>query len=282
MWAVELESVSARYADDDGVRLSRVDLQLAPGRITALLGPNGAGKSTLIRVVSGRLPVFEGRVSLLGDPLEELAAAERARRVAVVPQRSEVAFGFTVREVVAMGRAPHQGGFMRETGEDAEAIAAAIATCQLDDLAARPVSELSGGEQKRVHIARALAQQAPLLLLDEAAAHLDIRHALQLYDVVRRQVESLDLACLMTTHDLAAASTHADDVVLLKDGQVVARGSVDEVMAPEPLEAAFGVAVEVGHHADGRRYFLPEFPPETPTRPRPQNAAENPAKEGDE
>ena len=245
MWAVELESVSARYADDDGVRLSRVDLQLAPGRITALLGPNGAGKSTLIRVVSGRLPVFEGRVSLLGDPLEELAAAERARRVAVVPQRSEVAFGFTVREVVAMGRAPHQGGFMRETGEDAEAIAAAIATCQLDDLAARPVSELSGGEQKRVHIARALAQQAPLLLLDEAAAHLDIRHALQLYDVVRRQVESLDLACLMTTHDLAAASTHADDVVLLKDGQVVARGSVDEVMAPEPLEAAFGVAVEV-------------------------------------
>lgn len=278
MWAVEMEAVSARYAEDDGVRLCQVDLQLAPGRITALLGPNGAGKSTLIRVISGRLSAFEGRVSLLGDPLEALSAGERARRVAVVPQRSEVAFGFTVREVVAMGRAPHQGGFMRETGDDAEAIDAALATCQLEDLASRPVSELSGGEQKRVHIARALAQKAPLLLLDEAAAHLDIRHALQLYDVVRRQVDNLDLACLMTTHDLAAASAHADDVVLLKEGRVVARGDVDEVMTPEPLEAAFGVSVQVGRHPDGRRYFLPEMAARQSLR----NAGKKQAEEGDE
>ena len=263
MWAVEMEAVSARYAADDRPRLRGVDLRVAPGRITALLGPNGAGKSTLIRVASGQLTAFDGRVALLGDPIQTLASDERARRVAVVPQRSEVAFGFSVREVVAMGRAPHQGGFMRETKTDAEAIDAAIATCQLEALALRPVSELSGGEQKRVHIARALAQQAPLLLLDEAAAHLDIRHALQLHDVVRREVRGRDLACLMTTHDLAAAAAQADDVVLLRDGEVVARGSVDEVMEPEPLEAAFGVAVQVGRHDDGRRYFLPEIPPET-------------------
>jgi len=257
MWALEVEGVTARYAEEGTPRLSEVDLTLAPGRICALLGPNGAGKSTLIRVVSGQLTTFEGRVSLLGEPLGQMPGRERARRVAVVPQRSEVAFGFTVREVVAMGRAPHQGGLMRETNADAEAIAEALRTCQLSELAARPVSELSGGEQKRVHIARALAQHAPLLLLDEAAAHLDIRHALQLYDVVRREVEGRDLACLMTTHDLAAAAAQADDVVLLREGRVVARGSVEEVMAPAPLQAAFGVAVEVGHHADGRRYFLP-------------------------
>ena len=260
MWAVRMQGVSARYAEDDHPRLSEVDLRLAPGRITALLGPNGAGKSTLIRVLSGQLHPFEGHVLVQGDPLEQLSAGERARRVAVVPQRNEVAFGFSVRDVVAMGRAPHQGGFMRETAADAEAIESAIAVCQLEELVARRVSELSGGEQKRVHIARALAQRAPLLLLDEAAAHLDIRHALQLYEVVRSQVESRELTCLMTTHDLAAASAHADDVVLLEAGRVVAHGSVDEVMAPEPLEAAFGVVVEVGRHPDGRRYFLPEIP----------------------
>lgn len=254
-----MEGVSARYEHDPTPRLRRIDLRLAPGRICALLGSNGAGKSTLIRVASGRLRPLEGRVSVLGEPLETLSAEARARRVAVVPQRSEVAFGFSVREVVAMGRAPHQGAFMRETRADREAVEAALVTCQLTDLASRPVAELSGGEQKRVHIARALAQHAPVLLLDEAAAHLDIRHALQLYDVVRREVEARDLACLMTTHDLAAAAAQAHEVVLLKDGQVIAQGSVEEVMEAEPLEAAFGVAVEVGRHPDGRRYFLPRF-----------------------
>ena len=267
MWAVHMEGVSARYAHDPTPRLSGVDLRLAPGRICALLGPNGAGKSTLIRVASGRLSPSEGRVTLLGDPLDSLSSEGRAQRVAVVPQRGEVAFGFSVREVVAMGRAPHQGVFMRETASDAEAIAAAMDTCQLGDLAHRPVSELSGGEQKRVHIARALAQHAPILLLDEAAAHLDIRHALQLYDVVRREVQARDLACLMTTHDLASAAAQADEVVLLRDGRVVAQGTVDEVMEPEPLEAAFGVAVEVGRHDDGRRYFLPRFSTESGSEP---------------
>jgi ABC-type cobalamin/Fe3+-siderophores transport system ATPase subunit len=257
MAAVTMRGITARYASDPTPRLVNVSLEVGKGRICALLGPNGAGKSSVIRVLSSQLSPDAGEVTLLGDALDRLTNDERARRVAVVPQRSEVAFGFTVREVVMMGRAPHQGALMRSTRADVEVVDQALATSGLTDLADRSVGALSGGEQKRVHIARALAQRASILLLDEAAAHLDVRHALELYDVVHREVQARDLTCLMTTHDLAAAAAHADEVVLLRGGEVVAHGAVDDVMTAEPLEATFEVPITIGQHGDGRRYFLP-------------------------
>ncbi|MEZ4441183.1 MAG: ABC transporter ATP-binding protein [Polyangiaceae bacterium] len=256
MVGLELSGVTARYDADPTPRLVDVDLRLARGEVGAVLGANGAGKSTLVRIASGQLALERGRATILGDEVSALDPRERARRVAVVPQRSDVAFGFTVREVVAMGRAPHLGRLMRAGPADAEAVEEALARCSLLDLASRPVQALSGGEQKRVHIARALAQHAPVMLLDEAAAHLDIRHVSELYGILRAEVSRRDLACLFTTHDLAAASAHADWVLLLREGRVVAHGPPEEVLRAEPLEATFGVPVEVGRHPDGRRYFL--------------------------
>lgn len=265
MHAVELNAVSARYrsratpTDDPIDRLHEVSLTLDEGELCALLGPNGAGKSTLIRVIAGVLKAHAGGLELLGRPAEELTRAERARAVAVVPQRSDVSLGFTVREVVAMGRAPHQTGLLRPTSQDRSAVDRAIETSQLDALADRPVAELSGGEQKRVHIARALAQSAPILLLDEAAAHLDIRHSIALYRLIREEVSARNLACLAAMHDLGAAAHFANRVVLLKDGLVVADGTVDEVMTTELLSETFDAEIDVGHLADGRRYVLPHI-----------------------
>ena len=247
MHAVRVDAISASYGDGDQLR--DVDLSLRAGELAAVLGPNGAGKSTLIRVIAGLLETTRGSVAIFGQ-------APSAQQIAVVPQRSEVALGFTVGEVVMMGRAPHQGRLMRETRLDRNAVSAAIEACSLRELVTRPVAELSGGEQKRVHIARALAQQAPILLLDEAAAHLDIRHAAALYALVRREVDARQLACLMTTHDLNAAAEHADRVVLLRNGRIVADGPPRDVMTAELVEQTFDVPVEV--LADGR-YFRALF-----------------------
>jgi iron complex transport system ATP-binding protein len=252
--ALELEGISARYPGGGATTVAGVDLILGRGELCMLLGPNGAGKTTLLRVAAGVLPPVSGAVRVEGELASIMGRDERARRVALVPQRSEVALGFTVREVVAMGRAPHQRGLLRMGQADHEAVGRALAACDLTSVADRAVADLSGGEQKRVHIARALAQEAPILLLDEAAAHLDLRHALELYSLVHDAVKSRGLSCLATTHDLEAAARHADRVVLLVDGRVVADGPVAEVMTPPLLRRTFGVDVEV-HAADGRRSF---------------------------
>ena len=264
---VRLEAVSASYekphasAPGAGWRLEKIDLTVERGEIVAVLGPNGSGKTTLVRLVAGVLVPSRGTVELLGQDARRLDRNEIAKLVAVVPQRSEVALGFTVREVVAMGRAPHQGAWQRIRPQDGEIVERVLRSCELQELAHRPVASLSGGEQKRAHIARALAQEAPILLLDEAAAHLDIRHAMALHELVRAEVRERKLACLCVMHDLDAAARYADRVVLLKDGKKLADGPIDEVMTAERLGQAFGAEIHVGtSETEGRRYFLPVAP----------------------
>lgn len=256
-----LEEVEARYSDGM-VALSGVSLQVAPGEICAVLGPNGAGKSTLVRLLSGALRPSRGRVTLFGEDVAALDRRALARRIAVVPQHVEVALGFTVREVVAMGRAPHQGVWMRASAEDEAAVERALEACDLAALAERPVTHLSGGEQKRAAIARAIAQSARALVLDEAASHLDIRHAVDLHEVVCREVAEKKLVCVMVLHDLNAAARYADRVALLKAGRLVAWGSVEEVMTYRRLKDVFDAELYVGvNELDGKRYFLPVRPP---------------------
>jgi iron complex transport system ATP-binding protein len=254
--AVELRGVSAGYGEAD--ILHDVSLTVRAGRLCAVLGPNGAGKSTLVKLLSGALRPRLGQVTISGEDLARLDRPSIARRVAVVPQSVEVAFGFTVTEVVAMGRAPHQGAWMRASEGDRAAITRALEACELTDLAHRPVSALSGGEQKRVAIARALAQEAPVLLLDEAGAHLDVRHAIAVHELVQRELTGRELACVAVLHDLNAAARYADQVVLLKSGRIVAEGTVEEVMTYRRLTDVFETELYVGvNEIDGTRYFLP-------------------------
>lgn len=157
-----------------------------------------------------------------------------------------------------MGRAPHQGAWMRPSDRDEEAVARALGACDLVALSGRPVAELSGGEQKRVAIARALAQEAQVLILDEPGAHLDIRHSIEVHEVVRREVAERRLACVAVLHDLNAAAQYADRVALLKAGRLVAQGTVEEVMTYRRLKDVFEAELYVGvNELDGSRYFLP-------------------------
>jgi iron complex transport system ATP-binding protein len=226
-----------------------------------VLGPNGAGKSTLVRVLAGLHRPTSGRVTLGGVDVATLDRRGVAQRLAVVPQVTDVALGFRVREVVAMGRAPFQGALLAESDADRARVTEALTRCDLWEKAERPVDELSGGEQRLVAIARALAQDAPSLLLDEPGAHLDVRHAHAVYGLVRDEVDRRGLACVAVLHDLNAAAQYADRIVLMKDGAVQADGGVDEVMTWRRLGDVFGVDLYVGvNEIEGTRYFVPMRP----------------------
>jgi len=256
--ALDLSGVSARYAGGPGHAISGVTLRVEQAQVVALVGANGAGKSTLLRVAAGLLAADQGRVNVGGRDVRALGARQLSRLVGFVPQSEAAAWGFSVRDVVAMGRAPHQGAWMREGARDRAAVDEAIERCDLVELAHRAVETLSGGEQRRVAIARALAQDPILLLLDEPAAFLDVRHRLELHDILGDIVLRRRIACVIATHDLDAASRFAGRVVLMREGRIVGAGAPDEVLTSSALREVLGVEVDSGvHAATGQRYFLP-------------------------
>ncbi|CAN5318293.1 ABC transporter ATP-binding protein [soil metagenome] len=258
--ALELSSVSASYAQGTHSKSAMDDVSLVVdhGELVALLGPNGAGKSTLIRVLAGTLSATKGTVRAFGAPLAEMDRSAIARSIAVVPQHDEVAFGYSVREVVAMGRAPHQRGWMWLASADEKQVREAIARCDLESLLERPVDQLSGGERKRVAIARALAQTPKVLLLDEPGAFLDVKHQLALYDLLVDLVAKESLAVVVSMHDLNAAAQWASRVALMKEGKLVAVGSVAEVMTYRRLKETFDAELYCGENElNGKRFFLP-------------------------
>ena len=250
-----LEGATVRYGSLEALRA--VSLEVGTGEIVALLGPNGAGKSTLLRAMTGMVVLSSGAVRLFGDPMAALDRRTIARSVAFVTQATDVAFGFTVRDVVMMGRAPYQRGWMTATPDDVRAVDDAMAACELDDLELRRVDELSGGEQKRVAIARALAQSPKVLLLDEPGAFLDVRHQLALYDLLVG-LAARGLAIVLSMHDINAAAQYATRVVLLKNGHVVAAGKVEDVLTYQRLRETFDADLYCGvNDLTGARFFLP-------------------------
>jgi len=226
--------------------LDGVNLTLRPGEVVALAGPNGAGKSTLLRVLAGDLAPTGGAVSLQGRPLASYRARELAVRRAVLPQQTLLQFAFAAREVVAMGRHPHlgRGG---ETERDEDLIAAAMRRTETGHLAARSYPSLSGGEQGRVSLARVLAQEAPLLLLDEPTAALDLRHQ-QAVLAVARELAADGATVLAVLHDLNLAAAYADRVALLDGGRLVACGVPWDVLTADALSAIFAHPIAVVPH----------------------------------
>jgi iron complex transport system ATP-binding protein len=247
--------------------LSDVNLTLSAGELVVVIGPNGAGKSTLLRVLAGTLPPRLGHVSLLGRDLARLDRRTVAQQLAVVPETGEVALGFRVEQVVMMGRTPHQSGLQLASAADVAAVEEAMAMTGTEHLRGRPVSELSGGEQKLVALARALAQTPTVLLLDEPSARLDPHHAVALFEMIIGQARSRGLACLAIAHDLNLAAAFADRVVLLSNGTVRASGGVGEVMTEEHLHQTFGPNLRIGELGQSR-FFVPRRKSERPdTRP---------------
>jgi iron complex transport system ATP-binding protein len=222
----------------------QASVQIEPGRLVALVGPNGSGKSTLLRLLAGVWPPSEGTATLDGVSLARVPRRSLARAVALVPQDTHIAFAFSVREIVAMGRHAHLGRFERERESDRAAIADAMARADVGGLADRDATGLSGGERQRVLIARSLAAEARHLLLDEPTASLDVAHALDVLALCRRLADD-GHAVAVALHDLNLARRFATHAVLLRDGGVVAAGPIDRVLTPSAVNEVFGVAVSI-------------------------------------
>ncbi|WP_433547925.1 heme ABC transporter ATP-binding protein [Streptomyces sp. CA-294286] len=241
--AVEVASLHVRLGQREV--LSGIGLTARAGEVLALVGPNGAGKSTLLAAVAADLPAAEGTVRIDGRPVGDWSAPELALRRSVLPQSSALSFPFPVEDVVRMGRAPWAGTGREE--EDDAAVAAAMAATEVSGFGPRPFSALSGGERARVAFARVLAQRAPVLLLDEPTAALDLRHQELVLRVCRERAAAGD-AVVVVLHDLGLAAAYADRAAVLHDGRIAACGPPVEVFGAELLSRVYRQPVEVFAH----------------------------------
>ena len=234
--------------------VAELDIQLGRGRTTAILGPNGAGKTTLVALALGWLTPWRGEVTLAGRPLPAFSRRELGRLMALVPQGEHIPFEYSVLEYVLLGRAPHLPSLAMPTEDDDAAAAAALRTAGIADLAHRSLLALSGGERQLVLLARALAQQPSLLLLDEPTAHLDLRNKTRLIGVIR-DLKRHGVTIVMTSHEPEVVLAVADDVVLMGPGHVLAAGTLDAVLTADNLSRAYGIPVRIAS-LDGRPQIL--------------------------
>lgn len=250
-----LEAIDVAVALDGHPILGGVDLTVAAGEVVALVGPNGAGKSTLLGALSGDVALSGGSVHVAGRPLGEWPGIDLALRRSVLPQHIAVTFPFTVRDVVEMGRAPWVA--VDGDPEGAAIVDEVLRATDVAHLADRRFPSLSGGERARGALARVLAQQTPILLLDEPTAALDLHHQELVLGLARRRAEA-GVAIVVVLHDLSLAAAHADRIVVLQGGRVVASGAPDEVCRAELLSAVYGHPLEVvAHPRTGVPLILP-------------------------
>ncbi len=236
-----------RYPSAPGPAVDDVGLSVPEGTLVGVIGPNGSGKSTLIKVLMGALEPDRGEVRLQGRVLSSWRRRELARRVGVVPQNESVTFPVSVREFVGMGRYPHLGPWRTEGPEDRSAVQQALARCDIEDLAGRPFSTLSGGERQLARVARALSQEPDLLVLDEPTVSLDVRHEMEIYELLRELVGG-GTTVLLVTHNLNAAARYADRLLLLHEGRSRAEGPPAEVLTRETVEKVYRWPVRVMRH----------------------------------
>ncbi len=259
---MRLEAENARVELGERDALKGVSASFQPGALTGVIGANGAGKTTLLRALAGLAPLKGGRIMLDGEPIDAFDRRETARRVGYLAQKQESAFPFRADETVMMGRYPHQGRLAPETEADREAVAAALRDVDAEDLAGRAINELSGGELQRVLIARTLAAQTPVLLLDEPFANLDVRHCLDILAILRAQA-SEGRTVVVSVHDLNLAHRFCDELLLLHEGEVLVSGNPRSVLRPEFIEQAFGVCAQILPVNGGEeRHFILRAPEE--------------------
>jgi iron complex transport system ATP-binding protein len=261
------EAVSVRYPEAPAEALRGVDLSLGAGDLVAVVGPNGCGKTTLVRALLGLVPLQQGSVTLDGSPIAGWRRADLAQSVALVPQREETPFSWRVDEMVEFGRYARRGALSPMTREDRAAVARALERCDVSALGRRRVETLSGGEWQRVRIARALAQEPRLLVLDEPTASLDLGHEMELFELVRRLVDE-GLAAIVVTHHLNIAARYAGRMLLLDRGRTAATGPPLDVMRAELISRVFRWPVAILPLSEGAPQIVP-LRPEPPLRDYP-------------
>lgn len=254
---INIQKITFSYDKNTPV-FDGVTLNIQKGEFLGILGPNGSGKSTLLKLISGTITPSSGKIFVEGRNLREIAHKERARRIAVVPQESQIPFSFSALEVVLMGRAPYLPllGFESET--DIELAKRAMKETDTLQFADRDIHDLSGGERQRVIVARSLAQGPSILLLDEPTTFLDIRHQVELSNLVKRKNKEDGLTVITVVHDINIASTFCDRILFLKDGEIVVDGTPDKVVTYANVKSVFNAEVYVGiNDLTGKPYYVP-------------------------
>lgn len=248
---LSVQRVTIKYETHEILR--DISFELERGKITVVLGENGAGKTTLLKSLNGGLPISAGEILLDGKILKTYSRREISRKISVVAQENETKFPITVLEFVLAGRFAHGGVFGWESRQDLERARDALRKCDLENFETRLMNELSGGERQRVVFARALATEAKILLLDEPTANLDLAHQSLMFNLIREKCDSDNSSAVVVTHDLNLASAFADEILLLKNGQIAAKGAPAEVLKMETLREVFKTEILVDVHPLSRK-----------------------------
>ncbi|MBS7226153.1 MAG: ABC transporter ATP-binding protein [Clostridiaceae bacterium] len=249
---MDIQAEQLRITLGDSEILKGVDFAAQGKQLVGIIGPNGSGKSTLLKCLYRVLKPNEGLVQLDGKKLEQWSPRESAKRIAVVAQHNYYNFEFSVQDVVLMGRAPHKRALDRDTVEDYEIVHRSLETVGMAGFEDRSFATLSGGEQQRVILARALTQDTPCLILDEPTNHLDIKYQLELMELVKR----LDRTVISAIHDLNIAAMYCDQLIALQNGRVVGSGTPQQLLTPSFIQEVYGVRAEVMQRPDHTPYIL--------------------------
>jgi iron complex transport system ATP-binding protein len=237
--------------------LKDVSIELAASEMLGVVGPNGAGKSTLLRCIDRILSPQKGCILLDERDIKKMSRMELAKKMGYIPQSASQVFPATVFDTVLMGRRPHLG--WRSSEEDTEMVLETLQMLNIEDLAMRDINELSGGQQQKVFIARALTQEPDVLLLDEPTSNLDIRHQLEVMDIIKNIVREKQISAIMAIHDLNLAARYTDRIIMMNGGTIFAAGEPFSVLTTKNIKQAYGVEVEVNDHG-GRPYIVPIRP----------------------
>ena len=237
--------------------LKNICMEVAESEILGIIGPNGAGKSTLLRCIDRILSPQKGTIFLNEQDISKMSRLEIAKRMGYIPQSTTQVFPATVFETVLMGRRPHISWRCNE--RDVEKVLEVLHLLDLEGLAMRDINELSGGQQQKVFIARALVQEPDVLLLDEPTSNLDIKHQLEVMDIIKEIARKKGISAIMAIHDLNLAARYADRLIMMKDGMIYAAGEHFSVLTPENIREVYGVEVEVSKH-NGRPFVIPLRP----------------------
>jgi len=254
--AYRLQDLSFRYGDSP--LLEGLNLEIHAGDFIGVMGANGSGKTTLVRLLAGYLKAAQGSIELEGAPLQGFSARERARKIAVVPQNFDVLFPFSVKEVVLMGRWAYLKPMAWESERDLEIAQESMRLADCLHFQDRSVTELSGGEKERVLLARALAQEARVLLLDEPTTHLDLQHQVETFRLLKRLHAQKRFTLVTVLHDLNFAARACEKILLLQKGKPAKFGSVEDVLSPSNVREAFGASLQVLQQG-GQNYYLPQM-----------------------
>ncbi|HEX2868624.1 MAG TPA: ABC transporter ATP-binding protein [Ignavibacteriales bacterium] len=245
---VELKNICFSYSssskDEPLFQLKNIHLRIEGGEFISVLGPNGSGKSTLLKIISGLLKYSQGKISLEGENYRNISRKALARAIAFVPQSSLTIFPFSIYEIVMMGRTPYLNMFGYENKEDRRLVNEAIEMVDIQHLKHKGINEVSGGEAQRAFIARAIVQNPKLILLDEPNSHLDIKHQLSIFNLIKKLNEEKGLSVLSVSHDLNLAGFYSSRVILMKEGRILEDDRTDRILTKDNIYRVFGVHSE--------------------------------------